>query len=362
MPRKHRNNTRILEYKKSMVSANMREVRPKELFTGAEKQLRRRSLEQALRLFDVAEQAGFDADACAAHRWTCHMLRGDFELAWRESERIAKRGNPDPQQFWDGQPLSGRKILIRCLHGLGDTLQFIRYAPLIRKEARSLAIEAQPQLKLLLQEAQIADEVITWGEQEPAWDQQIEVIELPRIFRTTIKSIPKNVPYLKVRSHGEHHSNSGARALRVGIAWAAGTYNPARSIPLAEMAPLFSTPHVCFFSLQGCAEPIHELCDESTPVSAVAQILNTLDLVIAVDTMLAHLAGAMARPVWTLLPYECDWRWMIDRQDSPWYPTMRLFRQPRPEDWHSVIKRAQAALETFAASIPDSAEPQLQEW
>lgn len=343
-------------------------VTPKELFSAAEKQLRLRSLEQALRLFHVAEQQGFDPDACAAHRWTCHMLQGDFELAWRESERIAKRGNPDAQQYWNGRPLAGRKILIRCLHGLGDTLQFIRYAPLICKEARSLAIEAQPQLKLLLQESRIADEVITWGEPEPPWDQQIEVIELPRIFRTTIESIPKTVPYLHVRSREENHSDPAPRLLRVGIAWAAGTYNPARSIPLEELAPLFSTAHVCFFSLQGRAEQISELCDESTPVLSVAQTLKRLDLVIAVDTMLAHLAGAMARPVWTLLPYECDWRWMIQREDSPWYPTMRLFRQPQPGDWHSVIQRVQLALETLTASISpqpahsDFPKHRFQEW
>jgi hypothetical protein len=328
-----------------MATGKVHTDRAEELFSDAEKQLRLTSLEEALRLLNLAEQEGFDPDRCAAHRWTCHMLRGDFEQAWSESQQIAQRGTPDPQQYWDGRPLRGRKILIRCLHGLGDTLQFIRYAPLIREQAQSLVIEAQPQLKPLLNEAHIADEVITWGEREPAWDQQIEVIELPRIFGTTVQSIPQNVPYLGVRSpYRGNHLTFGSRPLRVGIAWVAGAYNPARSIPFEELTPLFSLPGVCIFSLQGRAEQITELCDESTPVLSVAQMFRTLDLVISVDTMLAHLAGAMACPVWTLLPYECDWRWMTHREDSPWYPTMRLFRQPSPGDWHSVIQRVERRL------------------
>src|SRR5581483_7117340 len=124
------------------------------------------------------------------------MLAGDFESAWLESDAIARRGNPDPHRYWDGRPIDGRKVLLRCLHGLGDTIQFIRYARHIRERARSFAVEAQPRLKPLLIESRIAAHVFTWGEPEPEWDQQIEVVELPRIFRATVHTIPNDVPYL----------------------------------------------------------------------------------------------------------------------------------------------------------------------
>jgi len=328
-------------------------VSTEDLLLRAEEQLSAKCLSEALRLFDLAQLSGSDSDTCAAGRWTCHMLAGNFELAWQESDEITRRGNPDPHRFWDGRPIRGHNVLLRCLHGLGDTIQFIRYAPLIRREARTLTIEAQPTLKSLIRESKLADEVITWGEPEPPWDQQIEVIELPRIFRTTLDSIPNNVPYLHAPLVPPLSAYDGSRSLRAGIVWASSVYNPARSISVKQMAALFDTPGVSFFSLQGEPErhqlapwsnEIHSLYHESGCVMKMAQHLKNLDLVITVDTMMAHLAGAMGRTVWTLLPYECDWRWMLDRDDSPWYPTMRLFRQPRPGDWETVITEVQQTI------------------
>lgn len=331
-----------------------------EIFSNAEKQLRCRDVQQAARLYCLAERAGFDSDACAGARWFCHMLAADFESAWRESDAIAVRGNPDPHRFWDGRPLEGRHVLLRCLHGLGDTIQFIRYARLIREQARSFAVEAQPDLKLLLRESRTADHVFTWGEPEPLWDQQIEIIELPRIFRTTLESIPREVPYLDVPSAPLIVPYDGSRPLRVGFVWASSSYNHERSIPLEYFARLFNTPGVSFFSLQAGAERVQlqpwseeiaSLYDESACVLATARALKSLDLVISVDTMVAHLAGALARPVWTLLPYECDWRWMLEREDSPWYPTMRLFRQPTPGDWIGVLERVQCELDLLTHGV-----------
>ena len=325
---------------------------PTDLLERAHDHLRRMQPRKALRLFVAAESEGADPDLCAAGRWTCHMLAGNFHLAWRESDAIAARGRPDPHRFWDGRPLKDRRILLRCLHGLGDTIQFIRFAPLIRQQARSLTIEAQPLMKRLLEQCQIADEVITWGEREPAWDQQIEVMELPRIFRVTLGSIPDLVPYL-------HPADTVARCsaaphtLQVGLVWRSSSYNPERSVPLENFASLLNVPGASFFSLQAgvdCAEfapwsgKIVDLYDESGCVSATAAAIKALDLVISVDTMVAHLAGALGRPVWTLLPYECDWRWMLDRDDSPWYPTMRLFRQKRRGDWDPVLERVRNEL------------------
>jgi len=331
-------------------------VTSEKLFSSAGHELRQRRVAEALRLFTLAEEAGYDPDECAGGRWIGHMLAGQFESAWQESDAIAARGKPDAHRFWDGKPLQGRSVLIRCLHGLGDTLQFIRYVPLLRAMARSVAIEAQPALKLLLQQAEIADQVVTWGEPEPKWDQQIEIIELPRIFRTTLDSIPNRVPYLDVKGATQNRGEySRSRPLQVGLVWMASSYNPARSIRFEEMAQLLDVGGIAFSSLQGRDERsdlagwngrVADLYDDS--VLAMARHVSGLDLVITVDTMMAHLAGAMGRPVWTLLPYEGDWRWMLEREDSPWYPTMRLFRQRKPGEWKEVIARVKEELKALA--------------
>lgn len=319
-------------------------------------------IREAVEWYEKAEQSGYDADACAGGRWICHMLLGRFDRAWEESDVIAQRGLPDRHRFWDGQSCDGRNVLIRCLHGLGDTIQFVRYAPLIRERARTLTIEAQPALKALIERSRLADAVITWGEPEPLWDQQIEIVELPRVFRTNLDTIPNIVPYLHTSSTDvpsgarDSRRNGGASRLRVGIVWASSSYNPSRSIPLELIAQLFDVQHTSFFSLQageeraqlqGCSA-IEDLQTDPACILTTAENLKTLDLVITVDTMMAHLAGALARPVvWTLLPFQCDWRWMVDREDSPWYPSMRLFRQPRRNDWPSVIQQVRRALEAI---------------
>ena len=324
----------------------------------AEEHLAGMQVSEALVGFGRAEEAGFDADECASGRWTCHMLMGDFERAWRESDAISERGNPDPQRYWDGSALDGRNVLVRCLHGLGDTLQFIRYAPLLRKRAQCVTIEAQPSLKRLLAVSGLADAVITWGDAEPAWDRQIEVVELPRIFRTQLSSIPDKVPYLSTASNGTTGRRADGNRLRVGVVWNSSKYNPARSIRAQQFAKVFEVRQAEFFSLQAGPErfelayggrPIRDLYREEWDVLDTAGALATLDLVITVDTMMAHLAGGLGVPVWTLLPHQCDWRWMLDREDSPWYPTMRLIRQKRAGDWGAVVERVKEDLQRLTA-------------
>ena len=342
----------------------------KKLFSEAERALQLMRISEAIKLFTEAEQQGYDADLCSGKRWTCYMLRGEFESAWNESDRISGRGRPDPNRFWDGTPVEGRDVLIRCLHGLGDTFQFIRYAHLLRKRVRSLTIESQPSLKSLLTQARLADHVFTWGEPEPYWNQQIEVIELPRVFRTTLQSIPDRVPYVHVQGAAPAPYD-GSRPLNAGFVWAGSSYNSARSVPLKEFARLFDIPGVTFFSFQ--SEPqraefrrwtakVRDAYTGTVCTLETAEGLNAMDLVITIDTMLAHLAGAMGLPVWTLLPFACDWRWMLERTDSPWYPTMRLFRQPRPGDWAHVIENVGERLRNVLSGSPlvfPASEPPL---
>lgn len=325
------------------------------LFQDAETRLRQRELSDALSLYQAAEQAGYEPDACGGARWICHMLRGDFAAAWRESDVIDRRGQHDPNRFWTGAPLEGKRVLVRCLHGLGDTIQFIRYAPLLRGATQHLTVEAQPVLKALIAAANVADHVMTWGEQEPPYDEQIEIIELPRIFGTTLPTVPGAVPYLAVPNDGQRRPpGKSAGKARIGIVWASSRFNTSRSIPFETLETLIrSRPDLKFCSFQADPErqdlshsplPIADFFDESASVITAAQRLLSVDLFLTVDTMMAHLAGALAVPVWTMLPFEADWRWMLERSDSPWYPTMTLFRQPSPGDWDAVAHRVSAAL------------------
>jgi hypothetical protein len=312
----------------------------------------------AVRLFDQAELTGHEPDICAAGRWTCHMLCGQFERAWDESDAIERRGRPDPHRFWDGRPFRGNHVMIRCLHGLGDTLQFIRFLPLIRREAATVTLEAQPGLKSLLAQAGIADRVITWGEREPFWNQQIEINELPRAFRVTESTIPA-APYMPLPTSRRSGTPNGVGRRKVGLVWSASTYNPLRSFRLQELAPLLDLPGFSFYSLQAgpaCEElrpwngRIENLSEHAADVLETAVNMSAMDLVITVDTMTAHLGGALGLPTWVLLPFACDWRWMAGRADSPWYPTARLFRQVTPGDWLPVVRQVMQYLETVQES------------
>ena len=310
----------------------------------------RREIGRSLASFSRAWELGIHPDRGAQERWMALMLLGNFAEAWMESDCVQRyrssagitcRHEPIHLRFvWDGSPLECGRVLLRCYHGLGDTLQFIRYVPLLKERARHVMVQAQPGLIPLLQSMQEIDRLIPLGGAEPDYDVEIESMELPHAFRTTPATIPAAIPYLRVKSAPKPLDD---RRLRVGLVWTAGAWKPERSIPVSELAVLTSVPGVAVFSLQrgpsrkdlpaiGCAG---ELGSDEIPDTAAA--IGSLDLVITVDTMIPHLAGAMGKPVWTLLHFHSDWRWMLDRDDSPWYPTMRLFRQPSPGDWQTVI-------------------------
>src|SRR5690348_12924477 len=163
--------------------------------------LARRDISAALRHIRQAERHGYHPDPCAACRWSCWMLLGRFASAWRESDRIARRGKPDPHRLWDGLPFDGKRVLIRCLHGYGDAIQFIRYTYPLRSRATRVIVQTHPELVSLFRSLPFTDEVITWESlagPAPPWDQQIELMELPRAHRTTLETIPREVPYLFV--------------------------------------------------------------------------------------------------------------------------------------------------------------------
>lgn len=280
--------------------------------------------------------------------WFDAMRRGDFESAWRVCDAVLERRRrervdcgrwPRHEQFlWDGRPLDGRDVLVHCYHGLGDTLQFVRFLPPLRARAKRTTLWVQPALLGLLDGCDGVDACIPLHDGAPpsGHDAHVESMELPHALRITLARLPRAVPYVHPRPPGER-PHDDAR-LRVGLAWRAGDWNAARSIPERELAPLPAVPNVRWFSIQydaaapAFAEPL--ACRD---LAELARRLQSLDLVVTVDTMTAHLAGALGLPTWTLLTADADWRWMAARDDSPWYPTMRLFRQTVPHDWRTVV-------------------------
>ncbi|HEY8748007.1 MAG TPA: tetratricopeptide repeat protein [Tepidisphaeraceae bacterium] len=297
---------------------------------------------------------------------TTLLLAGDFERGWPAMEsrrRIATLGCDrqfsEPQ--WRGEPLEGKTVLLHAEQGFGDAIQFIRYAPLVRDRGGRIIVQCHPELVRLFNGQAGVDHVVGDIQPLPRFDLHCPLLSLPHVFGTTLANIPASVPYLNPdpplvdRWAGTLEKLPGT--LRVGIAWAGNpkhVNDRRRSISPAELGPLGAINGVRYFSLvkrtglQESTMPLPISCVDLTTAlsdfSDTAAMIGNLDLVISVDTAVGHLAGAMGKRVWLLLPYAPDWRWMLGRDDSPWYPTMRLFRQRAWGDWGSVIHHVVAAL------------------
>ena len=297
----------------------------------------------------------------AADPWGWHMRRGEFEQAWQVSDAVLRGRAGIPcwhlprhlQYVWNGTPLKGQRVLVRCYHGLGDTLQFIRYAPLVKVIAREVIVWAQPALLPLLGTLRGIDRLLPLHDGEPHcdYDVDVEVMELAHVFRSTPSTLPADVPYLHAEPLDIRSADDRAdtACLRVGVFWRAGDWDPRRSIALERFAPLAALPGVRLHVLRRDDVPgrdarIHVL-DVPDDIVGTARVMRGLDLVLTVDSMTAHLAGALGVPAWTLLHTDPDWRWMLGREDSPWYPTLRLFRQKVEGDWDEVLGRVARELE-----------------
>lgn len=280
------------------------------------------------------------------------MRAGDWAAAWRISDGLLASRKPDPRQprheqiVWDGTPLAGRRVLVRCYHGLGDTIQFARFLPRLSAIAREVTVWAQPALLPLLATLPGTGRLLPLhdGTPEGEYEAEVEIMELAHALRITPATLPAAIPYLH-----PPQAESAADGMTVGLVWRAGDWDPRRSMPPALLAPLARRPGTTLHVLQrgpGLADwPAGVGVQAGTDdVLALATAMRGLHLVISVDSMPAHLAGALGIPVWTMLAADADWRWMHGRDDSPWYPTMRLFRQPRPGDWESVVDAVSAAL------------------
>jgi tetratricopeptide (TPR) repeat protein len=282
----------------------------------------------------------------------------EFEWRWKSAGFEPKRVFPRPE--WTGSDQSADTVLLVHEQGYGDAIQFIRYVPLVGARCRRVLLECPADLIALFEGMPGIAELIARDQPLPEFDEYCTLLSLPRIFQTTLASIPSEVPYLKAEAGraAAWSARLGADPrFKIGLAWAGSpihTNDRNRSIAPAVLSPLGEIPGVVVHSLQkGAASPTQSLptgmkiIDHTADLrdfADTAALIANLDLVISVDTAVAHLAGALAKPVWTLLPFAADWRWLIDRTDSPWYPTMRLFRQPSIGDWDSVVKQVAGAL------------------
>jgi Flp pilus assembly protein TadD len=292
------------------------------------------------------------------------LQMGDFERGWPEYEwrfrRKRSRPRPFAQPRWDGSSLAGRTILLHPEQGLGDVIQFVRYAALVKQRGGTVVVECPRSLYPLFSRCAGIDHLVAEGDPLPPFDFQVPLLSLPGLLGTTLASIPAQVPYLGAEPQLVDFWGQRLRrdpGLRVGIAWQGNPrhqWDRHRSVALAQFAPLARLEGVRLISLQqehGTEQlsalagrfPVEPLGPnpDGQPVTFAdtAAVLHHLDLVVTVDTSLAHLAGALAVPVWVALSTYSDWRWLLDRDDSPWYPTLRLFRQAQLGQWQHVFER-----------------------
>lgn len=316
-------------------------------------------LEESIAAFDGALKIQPDYVQARYGRALALLTAGRLEEGFREYEvrhlELAARACSQPA--WKGEPIAGKTLFLYAEQGFGDAIQAVRFVPQARQRAARVILECRPELKWLFTYSGCADAVIAHGETIPPFDCSASLISLPALLGATAASIPRQTPYLSAPS-GDEPAPAPAGQKRVGLVWAGNPghhEDAARSLRLEQLTPILQTPGVVFHSLQVPVPPDDEAGFRAFPnlVDAgarcqdfvdTATALRQMDLVISVDTAVAHLAGALAKPVWTFLPYAADWRWFLDRTDTLWYPTMRLFRQARPGQWEPVIARVAAEL------------------
>ncbi|BAI74083.1 TPR domain-containing protein (plasmid) [Azospirillum sp. B510] len=309
------------------------------------------------------------------------LVRGDLRAGWEGFEHRWRRFATPP---WAGEPPGGATILLHMDQGFGDAIQFVRYAPLVAGIAAQgggrVILETHFLLYRLFNRCLGSSiQVLVRGDDPPPHDIQCPLMSLPRAFGTGLEEIPASVPYLSpnpddVARWGDRLDGldgtpeaEGGAGPRIGLVWAGNPHHRNdrnRSIPVAALRPLLAVPGVRFINLQSgeAAAELNRLPGVAVPAAMgrvrdfadTAAILANLDLLITVDTAIAHLAGAMGVPCWLMLPHVPDWRWLLDRADSPWYPSLRLFRQPRPGDWATALGTAAAVLKAQAARAGQS--------
>ena len=313
--------------------------------------------------------SGFRPGAAGWNESLVLLLLGRYAEGWRKYEGRWDVADHDPPRADARVPnlteVAGKRILLTCEQGRGDMIQFARYAPLLARQGARVSLETYPDLVALMQRLDGVETVIAEGEQEPPTDIITPLLSLPLVFGTELDSIPADVPYLHAPTAKltAWQQRLGPRMRpRVGLAWWGSQHIPKRSLPIGALLPVLSLSGVEFHALQKeipldqrdwlAAHPL--LVDHSNELqdfADTAALMSLLDLVVTIDTSVAHLAGALGRPVWIILQHNADWRWLLDRDDNPWYPTARLFRQKRRGDWDGVVAEVARALAVWSGNF-----------
>ncbi len=327
-------------------------------------------LDTAITGFAEAEARGFKSSEMFWDRALTHLVAGDLEHGFREYEWRWQLPESPPRYSdipaWDGEALEGKTLLVHTEQGFGDAIQFLRYLPLAAARGGQIVYECPAPLIRLVRNSPLSEniELVEQGTAVARADYQIALLSLARVFKTSLATIPSEGPYLHPLGEGPK-LQVPSDGPRIGLVWAGKPThknNRNRSISLETMLPLLELPNMRFVGLQkgdGADQPkilgadalVINIGERMRDFADTAFILKQLDLLISVDTSVVHLAGALGVPVWALIPYSPDWRWLYGRDDTPWYESVRLFRQNTPRDWPEVIERIVATLKAtdFAA-------------
>jgi tetratricopeptide (TPR) repeat protein len=328
-------------------------------------------MQDAIARYDNALR--FQPDNVDAH-WNkaiAYLALGNYREGWQLYESglnfKGKRGKlPFQAKRWDGRPFQDKRLLIWSEQGLGDSLQFIRYAKLCKARGGKVIVMCPPPLVRILKTNPFVDEVVT-SAVDADFDFQASLMSLPYIFGTTLETIPADIPYLSVtKDAAEKWAKhfEGVDGFKIGLVWAgspregdalSALIDKRRSLNLSQLTPLLDTKGARFYSLQlgkpaaqiaelGLQDKITDFTGDIADFMDTAAIIDCLGLVISVDTSVVHLAGAFGKPVWVLSRFDACWRWLQNRESNPWYPETRIFGQPKPGDWNSVIEKVRAAL------------------
>jgi Tfp pilus assembly protein PilF len=323
-----------------------------------------RKIHEALRLLSALHEEQPDDPEIAWDFAITQLQLGDYNKGFQGYEtrwwlpRNETKLRDGPQ--WTGGNLTGKRILIQSEQGFGDAIQFARYVPLLAERGARIVMECLPELKTLFAALPGVEEVIIKGSPSPPVDLSVPLLSLPHLFGTALATIPTQIPYLRSPRALSLPRRPGT-ILRVGLVWAGKPTPRDRSWPLPILAMLLEDPHLSFFSMQtgpraaelaanGLDHLVFDLAPHLKDFADTAAAMNALDLIVTIDTAAAHLAGALGRPTFTLLRYVSDWRWHDYREDSPWYPTMRLFRQARPDDFTQPVERVREAIKRLTGS------------
>jgi hypothetical protein len=334
-------------------------------------------IDEALAVFDEALRLAPDDGMVLWRKSFALLAKGEYQQGWKLYASALggpgpRRNRFSPAKLWNGGLMPGGRLLLWCEQGLGDCLQFMRYAELCKQRVGRVSVFCPKPLIRLFQSLPFIEEVSDICD-EKNFDAHAPLMNLPHLFGATLETVPAAIPYLHVdpgiQARWDKKFAGDTDALKVGLVWAGGVrkgdmrakiLERQRDIKFEQMKPWLAIEGVKFYNLQkdGAASPeLTDFMSEVVDFADTAALVQNLDLIIGVDTAVVHLAGALGKPVWILSRFNADWRWLQNRPENPWYPSAQIFGQPAPGDWGGVIKQVSSALADYAVLASNRTKP-----